>query len=654
MLFALKANAQILYSEDFDNIPGSTSGGVGSYFFPNNILLRNVDNLIPNTARLWVTNAWVRGEDFDNLSDTCAVSTSWYTPFGTANDFMWLPSISVPNGTTTILTWNARALASGYEDGYEVRIMTVAPTGGVGVIGNQITNSTVLYSTPAESLTWVTRSVDISAYAGQNVYIGFRNNSFDKDILYIDDIQVEALSLFDATVTSATVEYTQIPVGQGIALKGTVANVGANSLTNVSLKVDIYDASNSLVHSATSTPVASIAPLGNATFTIPPFTPSVAGNYTIKYNHIQNEVDGNLLNDELTKTISVSNNLYARDNSNVTSALGIGAGNGGYLGQSFTLTAPAYLYSISTFYTQGYLQGSLPLEPYGSAIWNTDVNGTPTTIFAVTDTNYYPNTNPLYATSPIFGGTVLMPAGTYVVTAIEFDSTLQVGQTDEIFTTGKHWVNWPTSPLGGWGNVEAFGTPFQKAFAIRMDLGATAFPLSSEALLLKGSSSDKQFHLLTWTNQEKAGFEYEYILQMSGDGKNWRDVHKASTNGKDELRSLQFKDAKGVTEKAFYRVRVMNQDNELKYSNMITLFNSNKEVLVDIFPNPAKDNITIQTNRFKNTTCSIYDVQGKLLLSQPLNAENSSISLQGISSGVYYLKLQNGSDLIYSDKLIIQ
>lgn len=113
MLFALKANAQILYSEDFDNIPGSTSGGVGSYFFPNNILLRNVDNLIPNTSRLWVTNAWVRGEDFDNVSDTCAVSTSWYTPFGTANDFMWLPSISVPNGTTTILTWNARALASG-------------------------------------------------------------------------------------------------------------------------------------------------------------------------------------------------------------------------------------------------------------------------------------------------------------------------------------------------------------------------------------------------------------------------------------------------------------------------------------------------------------------------------------------------------------
>ena len=53
-----------------------------------------------------------------------------------------------------------------------------------------VTNSTVIYSVSSESSSWKTHSVDLSAYAGESVYIAFRNYSKDQFILVIDDIKI--------------------------------------------------------------------------------------------------------------------------------------------------------------------------------------------------------------------------------------------------------------------------------------------------------------------------------------------------------------------------------------------------------------------------------------------------------------------------------
>lgn len=187
--FAGKLHAQVIFSETFDNVPGSTGGeGVGSYVFPPQFLLRNVDNLVPNDQVNAINDAWERVDDVGG--DSVAVSTSWYNPVGMANDFMWTPAIAL-TGTNLTLNWNAIAYDPDFRDGYEVRIMTVAPTGGTGAIGNQLTNSTLLLTVAAEDTGWKARSVSLDAYAGQTVYIGFRNNSNDMYVLAIDDIVVQ-------------------------------------------------------------------------------------------------------------------------------------------------------------------------------------------------------------------------------------------------------------------------------------------------------------------------------------------------------------------------------------------------------------------------------------------------------------------------------
>jgi hypothetical protein len=466
------AHSQVLFQEDFDNIGGPTAGGAGTYTFPAGWFLRNVDNRTPAGAVSYVNEAWERREDFNfSVVDSCVFSTSWYTPAGTSDDWMWTPLIG-PIQPNTILSWNGVAYDPMYQDGYEVRIMTAAsgpPTGGTGVIGNQLTSSTQIFATAAEASSWTAHSVNLNAYAGQSVYIGFRNTSTDKFLLLIDDIKVEVQINYDAGVTAVdTMEYTLIPTTQStpINFDGRIHNYGLMPLTNVMLNVSVYNGVGSGVYSASSTP-ANLAAGADANFSVAPYTPVTPDLYTIKYYTTSTETDQNNTNDTLYNQVEITDSTYARDNGTVTGGLGIGAGNGGYLGQDFLLSNTDDLTSVGMYFTRGYTG-----KKFAAVIWNMS-GGVPSTIIGGTDTLLYPDDSARYYNIKIHGGPLNLTAGRYAVTAVEFDSTISVGLTSGIFTANRTWVNWPTNPLGGWGNNEDFGSGFAKSYVIRPNFGST-------------------------------------------------------------------------------------------------------------------------------------------------------------------------------------
>lgn len=464
------AQSQIIYSQNFDGIQGPTAGGAGTYTFPSGFLLRNVDNGTPATNVNYVNEAWERREDFQtNVADSVAFATSWNAPVVTANDWMWTPLIG-PLPANAVLSWNAKNYDPLYLDGYEVRIMTAptAPTGGTGVIGNQITNSTVIYSNNAEAAAWTARSVNLNAYAGQSVYIGYRLTSTDKFLLVIDDITVQVLVNFDAELvsTDTITEYSQIPLPQVTPMNfsGDIRNNGVSALTNVMLNVDVKNSSNVSVYSASSAP-AGLASGATSTFTITPFTPSIADDYSVTFYTSATEIDEVTSNDTLMDYFTITDTVYARDWNAATGGLGIGAGNGGYVGQDFEIITADDLTSVTMAYTRGYVG-----KPYAAVIWSM-VAGVPSAIIASTDTLLYPDDNAGVFTVDISGGSINLLPGRYAVTAVEFDSTLQLAQTAEIYTANRGWVNWPTNPNGTWSNPEDFGVNFAKPFVIRPNFG---------------------------------------------------------------------------------------------------------------------------------------------------------------------------------------
>jgi len=69
-----------------------------------------------------------------------------------------------------------------------------------------------------------------------------------------------------------------------------------------------------------------------------------------------------------------------------------------------------------------------------------------------------------------FPGLILLAPGSYVFvinepiqpTGSEFTGNVMIANTNERFTTGTTWINWPTNPLGDWANNEdfAFNSPY--------------------------------------------------------------------------------------------------------------------------------------------------------------------------------------------------
>ncbi|PCI98398.1 MAG: hypothetical protein COB15_06190, partial [Flavobacteriales bacterium] len=167
----------ILHFEDFE------SGWPAGYLrFNNDVFTPNVAVNPPFTGSN--ATAWL---DMDVYGDgnTTASSTSFNTlPTEQADDWMITSGIG-PLPANQMLTWDAIAEAApNFPDGYEVRISTTQLPANVG------NYATVLFSTAAENGFTTQRSVSLASYAGQTVYIAFRNNSTDEFILSIDDIWV--------------------------------------------------------------------------------------------------------------------------------------------------------------------------------------------------------------------------------------------------------------------------------------------------------------------------------------------------------------------------------------------------------------------------------------------------------------------------------
>lgn len=82
--------------------------------------------------------------------------------------------------------------------------------------------------------------------------------------------------------------------------------------------------------------------------------------------------------------------------------------------------------------------------------------------------------------------------------------------------------------------------------------------------------------------------------------------------------------------------------------------------LFDLFPNPTSDNLTIDLRKelfYKNVTISIYDFTGrKIKIYDKISTTNEKIQLdlKSLVKGIYYLSLNTGDQLYYSEKLLIQ
>ena len=282
---------QTIFSENFD----------AALTLPSGWAQYNVDGKTPYTSLSFMgTNAWVpTADDLTNVGNRIT-SISYYSPVGASNDWLVTPAIAIP-ATGYVLQYDVLAQDPAYPDGYKVYVSTT---------GNTVANFTgsPIYSEAAGPNPTATRSVNLSAYNGQTIYIAFRNDSNDKFVLHMDNIIIRIPSLNDAILVSSTLNrYSLTNTNNTLALS--VRNDGSNAIT--SLTADWNDGTS---HSSVIS--CSIAAGATATINHPTavtYSTAVEKNLNISITNVNSTTDPNMVNNSGTKAFNTVSALVEKN-----------------------------------------------------------------------------------------------------------------------------------------------------------------------------------------------------------------------------------------------------------------------------------------------------------------------------------------------------
>jgi hypothetical protein len=614
------------YTEHFDDVPALFNNGWAQQNRSAN------PGSVPN---------WFQGDPgnfnaFDG-GDTAYIAVSYNCGTGSnvLSNWLFTPTRTFTNGekfsfrTRTVNTPN-------YPDRLQVRLSLNGASTNVGTTATSVGDFTTQLLQINPTLTtsgypnaWTEYTIIISGLtAPTSGRVAFRyyvtnggSSGANSEYIGIDSVAYYLPPAGDLRMRSIRrMEYTIFPERHQYSglLYGTFQNFGSTTVTSAYLLVNVLDSSGTPVYSALSPTHANIVPGDNILDSVPAPTGLAPGKYTLQYIAMQSGVDGDHSNDTLYDQFEISPLTYARDNGIAIGHIGIGAYVGGYVGQEFHLNQSDNLDSIWVHVTKGFTG-----QPIAAVIWDM-ANDVPNQIVGSTDTLTYLTDSAMSYVLPLHGGHLQLPAGDFVVTMVEFDSTLHVGMSSAAFTNGTTWLSWPTLPMVDWRNVEYFGLPEYKhpqmirpifdvcdlvAFPV-MTPPSTPGAQDGSANVYVGGGTPPWTYL--WSNGSTAS------NGISGIGLG--------------VYSVTVTDAAGCTTVATVDVMIGNDEPQTP-------------VKFTAYPNPndGKFRVTAQLGEPTDLTLEIRDILGRLVYAEKMDWVNEftrDLDLSQQPGGIYQVSLQ--------------
>lgn len=221
-----------------------------------------------------------------------------------SEDYLITPSLTFGAGTAPIVQFDAYFGQQTYQGGTEAFTIEVSTDNG--------NTWTSVYAVPGDLTQWATYSVNLSAYAGQSVVIGFH---YDDAGVWsygtgLDNVSVYEAAALDAGVANAAIPPT-IAKNAPLAVTGEITNYGANAITSVELSWS--DGTTTYTDNITG---LNIPTLGSYTFSHnDSIDIATTGNYVIQVwtGSVNGSADLNTGNDTLTFNLEVVDTLVQRN-----------------------------------------------------------------------------------------------------------------------------------------------------------------------------------------------------------------------------------------------------------------------------------------------------------------------------------------------------
>ena len=181
-------------------------------------------------------------------------------------------------------------------------------------------------------------------------------------------------------------------------------------------------------------------------------------------------------------------------------------------------------------------------------------------------------------------------------------------------------------------------------------LGSTALPIVLTSFSAKEINHNHV--LVSWTTS-MVHLADHFEVQRSSDDKNFQTIQKVIAVGESETpQYYSANDNNPFTGVNYYQLKEIDKDGKFYISPVVTV-NFDRPAGIEIYPNPAGDYTSINSQKDAILEVNIYDVTGKLLKTIPSTGELTFVRLNTswLSGGIYFISVKTTST-IYRQKLL--
>ena len=149
-----------------------------------------------------------------------------------------------------------------------------------------------------------------------------------------------------------------------------------------------------------------------------------------------------------------------------------------------------------------------------------------------------------------------------------------------------------------------------------------------------------------------------FVIERTHDGAHWEVIGEQDGAGfSSSISRYQFIDENPYADVNYYRVKQVDYDGQFDYSDVVMVHSNlaQEQFEITVFPNPAKNNVTVEWNKGeRNSSIIIMDINGKVIQQEDIiNGYSHSIDLSNIDSGVYFIQLV-GSQETKTERLVVK
>ena len=159
---------------------------------------------------------------------------------------------------------------------------------------------------------------------------------------------------------------------------------------------------------------------------------------------------------------------------------------------------------------------------------------------------------------------------------------------------------------------------------------------------------NKEVTVRWFASQEIANSKF--IIEQSTDGINWSTIRTVNTNGSDKAYAASFDRSMLANAEVMVRVRLQTANGIFSNApaHLVNNVRSNNELLINVYPNPANDVVTLQSSSSMNGVfVEVTSVDGKVLRRVEFNSLANAVDLNvsDLSNGIYLLNIHSNNSV---------